>query len=155
MIDEDVAIFLDRLSRDLRNALPYSQLTFSGQPERIAFPSLVRAPMDAAISAGRVDYVTQIGMLEYSYDPITRRVLLRQANYGQALKEAYSVPRVLLTAIAGMTLTYWYAGPDGRLAPQPEGEDALPAGVTVELGFDEPGGGIRTMRRLIHIPVAG
>ena len=66
IIDEDVAIFLDRFSRDLRNALPYSQLTFTGRPERIGFPTLVRARLDEALAGDRGDYMTQIGMHEYA-----------------------------------------------------------------------------------------
>jgi len=77
----DAAAGLTRLARQFSNAPFFDAIPFEGEPDRVAFASLVNvAPPGAAPS-------WTLGRVEYVIDPAARTLRLRQAPYGAVLQE--------------------------------------------------------------------
>lgn len=154
--DEDVAIFFDKLERDLHNSFRYQKLPFKGDGLHLTFPTIVHAPVDPKHPEWDTDeYVDLMGLVEYRFDASEQGVYRRQANYGQAMSKEFEDPRLLAGHIKGLRFRYYYINPGdekGELVDEYEGE--LPSAVLVMLEFDEPTGGTRTLTRLVNLPAA-
>jgi len=151
--EEDVALFLDHISQDLRNAVIYGPIDFEKGAARFAFPAVIRVRQDHLRSAGRTIYTQQIGKVEYYFDKRDKAIFRRQANYSQALDNKYQAPRQMTGSIQSARFDYAYATEVGPEAPQGEG-GFMPAAVLIELEVRESQGQIRHVKRLINIPVA-
>lgn len=148
---EDIAIFFDRLGQELRNSVSFSQMHFDGTKDRIDFGTIVRTPADVKVSHGNNEYVNQIGRVEYYFDGTKKDIYRSQANYSQALNNAFGRKRLLLHRIQSLKFQYVYkSGKDYVL--QDKAKNIIPSGVIVDVAFNV-GKEKRTMRRLIHIPV--
>ncbi len=151
--DEEVLLFLDRFKQDLHNAVIYSQIDFELGADSFAFPSVIRIREDKVKTSGRILYADQIGKVEYFFDKRHRRICRRQANYSQALKGRYGSPQDLVSSVQSVRFDYAYAREIGPDAPQGE-EGFMPAAILVEMDIIEDKGRLRSVRRLINIPVA-
>ena len=67
-VEEDLAIFLDKITRDLRNSYKYSLLKFDGTKRTISFPTIVHTREDRRKNYGRLRYVDRMGKVEYYFD---------------------------------------------------------------------------------------
>lgn len=151
---EDVAIFLDKIAYDLRNTLRHSSVPMFGNATAVSFSTMVRTLEDerkrATISV--ITYIDQIGRVEYYYDEVRGSLMRRQANYSQALDRTFGEGRELVKSIRGLQFSYFLpgdGGPQGRETIQGE----VPYAVKVSVTFLERTGGVRTMERLILIPI--
>lgn len=151
--DEEVNIFLDRLGEDLHNAIIYSKIDFKHREKSFAFPALIRIQEDRVKSSGRIAYTDQIGKVEYYFDKRRQGIYRRQANYSQALKGRYAKARPLVNRVRLLRFDYSYASEISADAPKGE-EGFMPAAILVEMEIMEDNGQIRTVKRLINIPVA-
>lgn len=151
--EEDLAIALDKFDADLRNTFSFSKFTFEGEPEKIAFPTIIRTRADKKGASRHEGYVDQIGIVQYGLDPLKSGLVYKQANYGDALKGDFTNERLLLTQIYAMKFTY-YVHTDNQVLKKVRWDEGIPSAVEVEIRILEQGGDIRTVQRMINIPVA-
>lgn len=151
-VEEDVAIFLDKLTNDLKNSFHFSLLTFEGYPNLIAFPTIVRTREDRKKHYGREEYVDQLGKVEYYFDSLKKAIYQRQANYSQACEEEYGKKRLLAKSIYSLEFTY-HINLDGELVTRNKTDGRSPQALEVEIKFKETTGKLRTVRKFINIPV--
>jgi len=151
IIEEDVAIFLDKLSQDLRNVSQYSKITIEGNEYRFSFPTIVRTQADAYSGLPKDAYVDQLGKVEYYYDILKDSIFRRQANYSQAMNERFQPSQLLAKSIERFNFRYYYLTRDGKMTSV-DVLDVCPSGVEVEVEFFDKQG-LRVMRKYIDIPV--
>ena len=140
--EEDIFIFFDKITADLKNAFVYSVIPLKGAPDSLTFATAIRTMADTQKNLGE-DYVAEIGSVEYSFDRVTRRLYRRQANYGQAVAGTRGVSQILVRDIDSATFRYYYTSGEGYVAAQ-GAKHILPSIVEVEVAFRE-GRGQRTM----------
>lgn len=131
-LEEDVAIFFDKLGSDIRNAFTYSQFGYIGNEFKFSFPTIVYTPADPLLNMPEGEYVDQLGKVEYFYDVIGDKIYKREAHYAQALNGRYSQKRLLLTQVREFRFKYFYIL-DNKEIYQQELLDKTPSGVEVEL----------------------
>ncbi len=151
VVEEDVAIFFDKISRGLQNTFNHSELKFRGNAQMISFPSLLNMLTDKKSSLGEGKYVQQMGQVKYYFDKETGAIFEQKANYGQALNNVFSNPRKIVGGITSFQILYYYLDGDKEV----EGnkiEEQIPNAVKVEVLFQE---GLRSkiLNKWINIPV--
>ena len=151
--EEDVALFFEKLTQDLRNTYVYSRIKFEGNELRFSFPAYVKTLADARGHSPRGEYIEQMGRVEYAFDPIKDIVYKRQANYGQALDNHYQPEQVMVRSVDRVKFNYYYWTQKEELYSQ-DVLEVPPSGVEVELEFSDKMGR-RSMRKFIEIPVGG
>ncbi|MBF0484433.1 MAG: prepilin-type N-terminal cleavage/methylation domain-containing protein [Candidatus Omnitrophica bacterium] len=148
VIEENIAIFFDKFTSDLRNAFEYSLIEAKGTENSLLFPALVYTPQDQAL--GKDAYVRQIGSIEYYFDAGERAVYRRQFNYSQAVKNKMVDAKKVLSGIDEMNLKYFFMsekkGIDSR-----NFSAVLPYGLEVEIKFTDMYGA-RSLNKIIFIP---
>ena len=150
MVEEDVAIFFDRFSSDLRNTFNYSKLSFTGAENNLEFPTVVWTAADRVSVRAHEGLVDQLGEVRYEFDPEHGTLVRRQANYSQALQEDWGVDEIVLPAVKGVRFHYFYtASKDPQL--NVETGDGIPAGVEVELVIPS-GKEEKVFKRYIAVP---
>jgi len=150
-VEEDVMIFLDKLSMDLRNAVPFSLLSFHGTSSEIRFPAIVSVPMGR--SSGDVQaYTDQIGLVAYGMELRHQGAFRSQAGYGQALDGGMGPARILAAPIDRLRFEYLSRGMTGVFERQLN-RDTLPDSVKVSVYFKNSQGQMQVMTRLIHLPL--
>jgi prepilin-type N-terminal cleavage/methylation domain-containing protein len=145
MLEEDVIIFFEKIEHDLRNAYPYSKLSFLGTEKSFAFGIVF--PEQAMES----ESAQTVGKVEYYFD-ITDKILYRRiAKYGQALKEEYAAGLAVMKGIDDLQFKYVYLTKEGEVSV-PQTLDAFPAGIDIQIKFIDTEGE-KKMQKLINIPM--
>ena len=140
LLEEDAALFLDKLEYDLQNGLDYSLLAFDGAVRKISFPAVVRTWQDQRIAgSAQPELIEQIGMVQYSYDKIDRTVFRSQANYSQALNGKFGEARPLVSPLSGLKFSFLVvSGKETKWQQRAAGQ--LPRAVKVEIEYQEKNG---------------
>jgi hypothetical protein len=146
--EEDIVIFLDRISQDLRNSVDFSLIKFDGKSNKLSFATVVRTLVEP--SGPQPDYVSQIGRVEYSFD--NGAILRRQAAYGQALANKYGPLRPLVRSLGQVTFSYYVIDPTNHIVLKNRAKDQWPVGVLIEVKFTDKGEKENTFSKLIAIP---
>lgn len=150
--EEDVAVFLEKISVDLQNVYLFSQIEFQGKAEKIFIPTIVKVAADSA-TPDRNRIIEQIGAVEYFYQKGKKTIYRRQGNYSQALKSNKKLEsRPLAGSIEGMRFTYLFLE-EGKVKPKKTASVQIPLSVVVDVDFLEVGGHIRHIQRVINIPL--
>ncbi len=150
-VEEDVAIFLDKFSEDLRNSFYYTGINFKGMQGQLTVPAFVTTQADERSMDADQGPVTQIGAVKYYYDYETHTIHRAQANYSQALKGSFADDRVLVKAVTGLRFIYYIPGAEG-VDPYTKMEDVIPSAVYVEIKYND-GRSEQQTGRFISIPV--
>ncbi len=150
-VEEDVAIFFEKISADLYNSFLFTQIKFEGNEFRIAFPTMVYAAADKGLNLGEDQFVDQVGKVEYYYDVAQDKIFRRDANYSQAVRERYNEPRQMAASIHNVKFRYYFMTDTGELSST-EILDVLPTGVEIEVEISDQKGK-RNMKKFIAIPV--
>lgn len=148
VVEEDIAIFFDKLSRDLRNTYSYSKINFVGADHRFTFPSRVLTLR--GLQSGH-DYIEQLGSVEYFYDFNEDAIFRRQANYGQSLSDQFDRPQLLVSSVDHLKFRYFYLTDDGEIFSL-DALEGLPIGIEIEVQFSD-NQGQRIVRKFIDILV--
>ena len=151
ILEEDTALFLDRISRELRNAVIFSLIGFEGGEHSVKFATRIRTKADARSGREAGAAVSQIGQMEYVYDAGKKGLYQRQANYSQALDHKKGSERLLLNQIGSVDFRYFYLDADGRLE-QTKRISRIPAAVLIEVRISDDRSS-RSMSKLVNIPV--
>jgi len=154
VIEEDIGIFFDKISYDLRNSFDYSLLAFEGKRDSIVFPTVVRTLKDRKKTLwGEVDYVNQMGRVQYYWDRMEKSLFRRQANYSQAVNKKFGKERLLVEPISSLNFFYYYTQ-EGKTEMKRKSTGNMPSAVKIQLEFLESTGKVRRVERLVNIPIA-
>ena len=153
VLEEDAAIMLDRLGRDLRNTRPYSLLSFDGKSQELSFPTIVRVRADPKGVDQDQEFIDQLGRIQIRFDAMKKVITMRQANYSQALESKWQKERVLLSAVSSLKFSYLYLNEQG-LQKERETAGEVPYAVVMELEFPDAVGRLKRMVRSVDIPLA-
>ena len=147
---EDVAIFFDKFSSDLRNSFSFSTLSWEGGEYEVAFPAMVRARADRAGSRAAEGYADEIGRVRYVFDVAKGTLSRQQANYSQGTRQEWGMPQVLASGIKEVRFKYFFPGTRDYTLHVDKG-GAIPSGVEVEVWTGDGESG-RPQKRFISIP---
>lgn len=147
MLEEDVCIFFERFTSDLRNSFKFKDMSLLGKEDMIEVPTLVR---DA--STGR----KTIGKVVYSYDPGSWSVIREARDFSQIYSGGRGVVTEQLRNVKSLKFSYYfynaleeeYVWHDEYLKEQPS------LVVRLELEFYYKGRDIRFIKTVV-IPVYG
>lgn len=151
VIEEDIAVFFDKITHDLRNSFYHSKLKYDGGAASFRFPSFVYVPADSRSSWPRDSYVHQIGEVEYLYDTSEKSIVRKQAFYGRALRNDFQEAVPLVKGIERLKFTYYYSTPSEEVVSD-QILELLPGAVSVEVFFSDIYGK-RVMKKIIEVPV--
>lgn len=147
--EDDVALFLEKISLDLANTISFSQISFSGYDDRVAFATLVKT--QGAADSKEEGYLDQIGRVEYFFDRSKGGLYYHHANYSLALKQKYFPDVLLVKDLRSVKFQYYYRT-DAGFDVRDKAADVIPAGLIIEVNFG-PNKDYRQMRRIIPIPI--
>jgi len=151
LIEQDIVIFLDKISQDIRNSFIYSLIPFQGGEDRLSFPTIVYIPADPYSGLSEGTYVDQIGKVEYYFEILDKGLYRRAANYSQAISDLYGTPRKLVEIIDQLKFHYYYLSEKGELYSRATLE-GVPLGVEISVVFSDSLGE-RVMRKYIDVPL--
>lgn len=153
MVEGDTAMFLDRIAEDLRQVSLISGIPFKGEATQLSFPAVIMAPTDQRGSRANEGTAQQLGAIQYTYDPLRKKIFRSQATYGQALKSQWSQPVEVADLIEGISLHYYFTVEHG-IDIKDQTDQGIPMGVEIDVQYLV---GDRTfhMRRFLVIPVGG
>lgn len=149
--EQDAAIALDRIGSDLRAVLPVSAINFNGTAMQMSFPAIILAPADKKSARASESLADQIGAVQYRFDPAERKILRRQATYGQALKKQWGPEQEVAKGIDELVFQY-YEGDQKEEAVKSSIEAKVPAGVMMQMHIQGEGPD-RRLKRYFAIPV--
>ena len=149
VVQEDVAIFFDKFSQDLRNCFLYSKIPFVGKANRIRFATRVKSLKNLEGD----HWAEKMGEVEYYFDLTKKNLYLRRASYGQALRGEFDTERSLIKAIESVRFSYYYAQ-GNEIVLKDEADSLIPRAVGVEVQFWD-GHTKQSLRKLINIPQGG
>jgi len=147
MQQEDLGIFFDRFTHDLRNSFKFSGIVFSGEAERLQFATLVNSPDMHKITVGGVVYY---------YDRGTRILSRQQMDYSQLYDNKEVPAQQALRNIKSLKFKYYsYDGGKKEYLWEDEwAKEGMPLAVRVEIetnyGRDD-----NIFTKTVSIPVSG
>ncbi len=152
VVEEDVAVFFEKLSHDARNVIHFSTLRFEGFSQKMILPAIVRVPADPRSFYPEGTRIDIPGRVEYFYDAMNHVLYRRQVGYGrefgyQRAKEAVGLVR----GVEQVTFRYFYYTDNGEVYKS-DARDLLPDRIDVEVVLEDDQGR-RTMKKMIHLPV--
>lgn len=151
VVEEDVLIFLDKISRDLQNVFILSDMAFSGSSQDVSFPAIIKLLADAQSDLTEGEYVPQMGRVRYYFDKDSHAIYSQQACYGQALSQTFSDPRKLVASVTDFRIKYYFTE-GGKEVESDTIDDSIPSAINVQIEC-EYGGTSKILSRWIGIPV--
>ena len=153
LVEGNTAIFLDRISEDLRQTILIKGIPFKGETTQVSFPAIILGPLDQNSSRAKEVSGHQIGAVRYTFDPAEKKIYRAQAAYGQALKAQWSTSVEVANLIEDVSLRYYFSA-DRGLKVKEQTEEGIPMGVMIDVQFLVDGQ-IVHMRRFMIVPVGG
>lgn len=146
LAEEDLCIFLDKFSLDLRNSFKFASIPFKGNEYSLEFATLV----DSGAMRART-----VGKTVYLYEPVGEQLMRQEKDYAQAYSDAQSASGELLKNVKSLRFQYYrYIKDKDEFIWQAEWpEEELPLAVRMELEFDN-GRAIAKFSRTVSIPVS-
>ena len=162
----DVLISLEKMERDLRNVLDFSEIDFNGDTEEISFGSLIRV----VDSEGYQNL--SLGRIFYYFDAVKKKLITEEQDYSDAVLEIKKGRgRVkALASIEDIKFSYYYSDEDTQTyewkdlwkieetkdeerKTKDEEENRVPLGVKIEVTFKDDNRVVK-LDRTIFIPTA-
>ncbi|MFH1791784.1 MAG: hypothetical protein ABH885_07385 [Candidatus Omnitrophota bacterium] len=149
---EDMLIFLERISHDLRNYCRMTEADFTGGSGNISFPvhdtDYVLQP-GSVIALAKMKGDAAVDRVEYTLIPAEKRVARKVYKPGgsKPFRESNA-----LTGLRGMVFSYHFV--DGTKAPYiaDRATGVPPRAVGITLKVIGPGGDVETFTRIIEVP---
>ena len=144
--EEDVGIFFEKFSRDLRNCVKFSSLNFVGQPGRLDFASLVNSPRLG---------VKTVGQITYLYDVEQKQLNRIQKDFSQIFS-GEEVVNPALGNLKSLRFLYYvrYENSKERVWLEECPPALMPLAVKIELEFGDDDQ-IQKFARTVTIPIGG
>jgi prepilin-type N-terminal cleavage/methylation domain-containing protein len=153
LLQEDVAIFFDKFSGDLRNAFSFSTLAIEGRENSFVFPTIVWMRTDRGSVRAAEEFVDQLGRVRYEFNAADGVLTRQQANYSQGTRKVWAdtAPQVIFHGATEVRFKYFYSGRKGDEFST-EAKGGLPSGVEVDVRYKE-GQEERTYQRFFPVPL--
>lgn len=154
---EDLNIFFEKISNDLRNSFGFSGIEFVGEQNSISFATLVLTEM------GQKERALSIGEVGYCFDAQTETLSRWQANYSQVYQNKSTLLRQMMSNVKSLSFQYYYYDPEEEAyiwkdvwqeQEEAEKEEKVPLAVRIKIEFDEDAGR-KNVTRTITIPAGG
>jgi len=149
---EDVNLFFDRFSTELRNSFKFKTIEFRGNKEQINFPTLAASSLQGSM------VIRGISEVSYSFDKADQELSKELRTYSQIYKGESGSNQKVLKDIDSLKFTYYYYDEDIEEYAWLEDWQSqnLPLAVRIELGFyiDADEYELQTITRTIDIPVS-
>lgn len=100
ILSKDARLSLEKMGKDLRNALRFSGLQFVGESTLVSIPGLISTSKEGNPLA------PQIGRITYFLDETNSALQLRQQTYAEVLNAIDTQPKVLVSSVIGLCLRY-------------------------------------------------
>ena len=150
--EESIAIFFDRLSKDLRQTLYFSKIKFEGQENLLSFAGFVTTVADPESFRWDEGLIEQIGVVNYEFDALGKKVLRRQGGYKEAINQGLLPTQVALKGIDSMKLEFLFKGAQGY-ERKPTAHELIPSVVDVEIDYKDAYKRPQSIRRMLPVPV--
>jgi type II secretory pathway pseudopilin PulG len=148
--EAEATLFLDKMAEDLRSVVTISSIAFKGTGHMVSFPAVVITKADVKSVRASEEIVEQIGAVQYRYDPEQHKIFRRQANYGQAVKDVWLQPEmIMINGIEELDFDY-VIGKGKGFDTKSELSGAIPSGVHVKVRFTDDTG-IHELKRFLPI----
>lgn len=130
--DEDISIFFEKFTSDLRNAFDFENLAFAGTGDRLEFATFVDSPRLLSRTVGKVIYF---------YDASEQAIARQKLDYSQIYRDAMIKPSYGLKKVKSLKFTYYFFDDDNKeYLWQNEWQDkGLPEAVRIEIEIEEAG----------------
>jgi len=144
---QDLLIFFDRFSNDLKNSFEFQGISFAGTENTLGFATLV--------SSARLNNKT-VGKVTYSYDRQSEILSRQQQDYSQVCNQEESENKKFINNIKSLSFQYNFYDTKGNSYLWQYGweNEKLPRAVRMELEFDD-GKQILKFTKTVSIPVGG
>lgn len=142
---EDMGIFFEKFTSDIRNAMDFKTIGFSGEEDSLKFA----VPVYSAKMSKNI-----LGEAIYAFDPYNGKVKRAQRDYSQAYLAEGGFERELLTGVKKFRISYYaYDVEKKEYIWQDEWhEQGLPLAVRIVTEIGDDNGQIRVFTRTITIP---
>lgn len=144
--DEDVLIFLDKFSKDVKNSLTYSGISASGAPEKLEIVTLVNSPRFPGKTIGKVAYF---------FSRSGKMLQREQYDFSQVYKgEGILTETIKNVESCGFKYYFYDKEKKEYLWKDEWGPGDAPLAVRTEFGVKGQDG-TNTYRKTVSIPVNG
>ena len=150
--ERKIRLFSEKLARELRNTFKFSDISFKGTEDSIAFAALVENNQDVE------NLYYQVGRISYFLNE-ENVFLKKQETYPETFQEE-ELGKIdeLITGVSGLTFSYCYldnATGDYKWKDdwRTEEQDSLPQAVKIELVFKSESGEEATFDKTIFITI--
>lgn len=99
MPEEDVALFFEKFTVDVRNCVVSQSIGFMGSKEKFEFCGLVKSPHLKNASIGKVFY---------AYDPGHRQLTREQRDYSQLYQDEPGLSNKTLANVSSLKFEYYF-----------------------------------------------
>ena len=153
---EDVSIFFDRFTSDLRNTTPIISIHFAGESDELSFPTRI-------IYRTGEEVKKEIGRVDYFWDRRDGAITRESRSYSQVYRRWEGTRRILARNITSFQIRYFWFDEDVKsyswaysweqddIELQKEKRQSLPLAVRVALTVEE-GDFERKFTRTIFVP---
>jgi len=155
---EDISLFFEKVSHDLRNSFKMTGMKFRGGKNKISFPAKIKISGDEGIK-------NSIGQVTYYFDRRKQALNKREATYSEVYRHKPGSKRILTEDISSLQFQYfiydsnkkkysWVTSWQER--DEPFGivvEDNLPLIVRIEVGIPKEHGEQKIVKTVL-IPSA-
>jgi prepilin-type N-terminal cleavage/methylation domain-containing protein len=151
VLADDVNIFFEKISDDLRNSFRFSGISFVGREDSLNFATLVKTDF------GQREKVFTVGKVDYTFDAQTKSLNRQQVSYSQ-LYQNTSVPlRQMIANVEALRFQYYRYNPEEELYVWEDfwqEEENIPLAVRITIYF---GNAAKTesLAKTISIPLGG
>ena len=159
VVEEDLGIFLDNFTYDLRNTLKYGGIDFLGQEERIEFPTLINSQRLKMKTPGQITYAYPQGIAlpvplkEGAYNNVLSR---EEKDISQVFEGRQGRLRQVLKNIKSLRFRYSYYDREKKENIWQDEclGDLIPLAVRIELELKD-GASSSKFVRTVSIPIGG
>lgn len=140
-INEDVNIFFDRYSTDVKNSLNFTGLSFQGGRDRFELPTIVGSQSLGVRTVGMVVYVC-------GRDTVSRG----QADYSQIYQDSSVIPRHALYGVTACNFSYYNYDEEKKdhIWSDEWDKQYLPLAIRMDITVDK-----NRFVRTVNIPAGG
>ncbi len=143
---EDLDIFLEEFTVDLRNTFKFTPFIFTGEKEKVEFTTLVNSPKMHKYTVGKVSYF---------YDSESKIITRSAWDFSQIYEGRSSEVKVLVKNVESLKLQYYFydKGTKEYFWFDEWAKEGFPLAVRVELSLKD-NGQINGFVKTVGIPVS-
>lgn len=147
LVQEDLVIFFDRFSRDIRNSVQFTGLSFTGTKEKVEFPTILHT----TAWPGN----TVVGRASYVYDPEGKTLTRVQQDFSQIYTGDESIKVQPLPDLVSAKFQYYIYDQQIKEYSWREEllEGDLPVAVRIEMELGN-GAQAQSFQKTVSIPLS-